>query len=426
MDIPISYVKKNINLLQICIALSMFTSSFDIFLNINILEYNFRFTQFIILPVLLCYTLNCLYRHKFNVSIGGLFLILWFVIQSLFIFRSPDITNAIQYSLYLLFDILLVFSVAFFCNNQYSFMWLLRTYMNSFAFVAMFGLIQFMLYPFDINLLVTQHWTNSLARINGFSYEPSYFSTYMLMGFVLFAYLFEKKENDIIKHFNVKFIIIILAMILSTSRMGWLMMLFWITLRIAISFKSIYNGINKKKFICTVFLGLLFLFFLICVIAFLSENTFLLNGLGLKGMASHSVDQRLNGLFTCLDIFLDNPLAGYSLGGVDPIIYKYRNEVYFSGENGSAMSIIGEILISGGIIGLIPFFTYVVKLIFPKTIDNISDKKLNVLYALIWSFIFEMAILCMNQNILRPYVWIQIAVLSSAYKYIYNQNKTSI
>ena len=129
----------------------------------------------------------------------------------------------------------------------------------------------------------------------------------------------------------------------------------------------------------------------------------------------------LKSLIECINIFMENPLLGYSLGGVDPILSARQNSNYLLGDNGRG-NLLGEILVGNGIIGLIPFIEYMFVLVFGRK-GNRSSSKPCVYKALIWAFIFEMGILCLNQNILRVYVWCLISVLSAVeYHYTYNNN----
>jgi len=56
--------------------------------------------------------------------------------------------------------------------------------------MGIIGLVQWILQFFGILFYLTQY--NSMHRINGFSYEPSYYASYMLIGWIIYAYLYEK------------------------------------------------------------------------------------------------------------------------------------------------------------------------------------------------------------------------------------------
>lgn len=99
-----------------------------------------------------------------------------------------------------------------------------RNYIICFFIMGIIGLIQWLLQFFDIYFFVTQ--ISNMYRCNGFSYEPSYYSTYMIMGWTVCAYLLENNCYAVLKkhwivcdngdyYYCVNFINI---------KMGWLMM----------------------------------------------------------------------------------------------------------------------------------------------------------------------------------------------------------
>ena len=190
-------------------------------------------------------------------------------------------------------------------------------------------------------------------------------------------------------------------------------MVMWILLRGVISLYHLF----KKKISSRQFLNrFLFIGIISCVVLtsalFIwqkrSDLFFLLNGLGVFGQSAHSYAPRFNGLIECFEIFLQNPWLGVGLGGVDPLIAQHRNVLYSTLYNGLGTSILGEALLANGVIGLIPFVGYFYKLLFGGKRNRSSFRK-----AILWALVFEMGILCFNQNILRIYVWCLIGVLSA-------------
>lgn len=404
-------IKKSA-LIKILILLAIYTTSFDIFLNVSFVGLSFRFTQFIIMPVFIIYFKEIL-DTGFKLTPKEITMIACFIVQFVMSLRSPDMGNAIGYLMWFAFDILTVFAVYNFCGIYYSKQWLIKTYINSFFFISIFGLIQFFAYLIGINILVTQTWfPHKIARINGFCYEPSYYSTYLLISFVMLAYLIEKKieiagiTNRSLKY---KFIFITISLILSSSRMGILMISLWIAFRFIVWLKQILFG--KISYIKLMLLFIIAPLTLVSLILFIKiywyklNLNFLISGLGIYGASAHSANDRINGLLTCLHIFAKSPILGYGFGGVDPIIAVFKGIEYTNNLNGMAMSIVGELLIANGILGLIPFCVFIMLIIKDYKKSN------NCYKALFYAFIFEIMILCFNQNILRPYVWMHIALL---------------
>ena len=374
---------------------------------INLGGFKFRLAQLFTLPLFLALFFDVKIRLPKYIQ----WLLLWSGIQALFIVRSPSIKNAIGYFLWLAFDILLVISLNSYINTKEKYFWLMRIYMCSFTMISTLGMLQFILFLFGCNFYVTQQWNEHMARINCFSYEPSYFATYILIGLVIFGYqivsdyfvFFTKNQLKI--HFSICFA----SIILSSSRMGLLFsFLLVFCLLIVLIKRNISNHKISKKAVIIIGCFALLLAIGVLIVIILARKmdlSFLLNGLGLFGMSSHSANERLQGLNVCLNIFKKSPILGYSLGGVDPMIAEYRNIEYNTLNNGEAMSIIGELLVANGIVGLPFFLIYCVKMIFGKK-ENVITKGMS------WALLFELLILCFNQNILRPYLWMHIAVLS--------------
>ena len=121
---------------------------------------------------------------------------------------------------------------------------------------------------------------NNYDRIHGFCYETSYYSTYLLPAWCMLAYMYEKRCTIIIgmKKIKIFLMMITLVLILSFSRMGFLMMFVYLLSRLmansAFGVKrtrtsfSIY--LNKRSLKITgvvlLILGSLFVIFYICII----------------------------------------------------------------------------------------------------------------------------------------------------------------
>lgn len=412
---------KNKKLIKTCTTLAIFTSSFDIFAIVNIGGFNFRFCQLIILPVITLYLMNVMASRRFLAPKGFRYLLIWIVLQLVFCFRSPSLKNAFGYFIWLIFNGITVLSTCYFCEKAYSRKWLLRTYLHSFVFMSVVGLMQLFLYAIGVDFYVAQNWTGRLARINGFSYEPSYYATYLIMGFVTYASLLIANEYVWISKTKLQqgFVWITIALILSSSRMGWLMVAVFIVYELSYHSlkKALTGGRIKKKtfsFIALALLVVAFAAFAVVYILKLDLSMFTA-GLGIGGGSTHSSGPRIEGLTKCIEIFKKSPIWGYSLGGVDPMIARYDGEVYSTLHNGAAMSVVGEILVASGVIGLIPFIFYFLSLLFRRT-NSANIAYSNVIRALKVAMVFELAILCFNQNILRPYTWWHIAILSAEMK----------
>ena len=390
-------------------VLAILSTSWDRFGAVNIGGFNFRFTQFIYSPVLFFYTLKALfYPDRVKLSRGGGGMLLWVLVNLIFIANSPNIKNAVGYFFWLIFNVMTVLSMVLFTDKEYSGKWLIRFYMNSFYIMALIGLAQFFLYFLGINFFAAQHgayWT----RINGFSYEPSYYSTYMLPGFVMFSYLSLKNDHSVFtgREVKLRYYVITFTLFLCSSKLGWGLILLWFIISL-----RFVNGSKRLKILLGIMISVIIaVWFLFLITGMFNVN--FLNGLGLFGTASHSSMDRWRCFLNCIEVFKDHPLIGYSLGGVDPILAQYAGRAYSTLNNGAG-NCVGELLVASGIIGIIPFIYFLYKLL------KNPLKRNNVYTALVYGLMIEMLSLVFNQNILRPYAWMHVAVLCSLYKHFRN------
>lgn len=405
------------------IYLSILTTSFDIFLSWQVAG-TIRFTQVVLLIPML-YLLVCLLlgrRLYFPPHIKWLFI--WSCFLFAFLLNTVHLERTIGYWVWLMMNLFTIILVVNMFRKDVQIHRLLYFYGWSFVLVALFGLFQFFTAPFWhlATPLVTQWWVPyTLARINGFSYEPSYFATYEIIGWTMFLGLIYFKDTTLYpaKQRNFLFAILTISIILSSSRMGILMMLVLMGLVLFEKiFANCYQVLNKRKvsipFLCNVIVFSLtlvcLLFFFVSTVDF-SQYEFLLNGTGIGGTASHSVDDRSLAMSRTFEIFLENPIVGVSLGGIPENI---SDMIGVSGNlksfEGSAVFL--EVLAASGIIGIIPFLIYFFKMFYDswKVARRFKNKIVLVLLVALAS---ELIILQLNQNILRPYLWMHIAILSA-------------
>lgn len=403
-------------IINILIWLSIMTSSFDIVLSIRIAGMTFRFTQIVMIFVAVIYVIDVIRKGVIRkpVSIGNMIMVIIF--NTIFIFNSLDVFNAVGYDFWLMLDFVYVLVMVHFFSQE-KVETVVRNYIICFFIMGIIGLIQWLLQFFDIYFFVTQ--ISNMYRCNGFSYEPSYYSTYMIMGWTVCAYLLENNCYAVLKKHWLYMITgtITIALILSTSRMGWLMMALWFVVRLVVNRKKFFTGKMKKS----MFLLLIFLFIAVIGGVYIiigHWNKFVsvfLQGLGIFGTASHSSSARIQDLYDTFNIFKQSPWIGYSLGGLDAQIAKLKNIIYAG--NGMTMCITVEALAAFGIIGF-AFFARYFYTIFKKSIKlarKLPKEYGYIIKAVLWALVMELGILQMNQNILRVYLWIHIGIVSVVY-----------
>ena len=145
-----------------------------------------------------------------------------------------------------------------------------------------------------------------------------------------------------------------------------------------------------------------------------------LNGTGLSDTAAHSVVERESAFADTLQVFLDHPLAGRSLGGVSSSIADlHGQEIQSFGDlkQFEGMNVFAEVLAASGVIGVIPFVVFLVVTIRkPIRLARVMEPSYaGLLHGLVRSLFFAWAILQFNQNLLRPYLWVHLAILASVY-----------
>jgi len=296
-------------------------------------------------------------------------------------------------------------------------------YIYSFVAIAFWGLFQFVFGLLGINLLITQWWIDGiLPRLNGFSYEPSYFSSYLLIGWSILLFLYFE-DRLFFNKFKYSFLFLTLVIILSTSRMALLMMLIasaalWVKSSYS-SFKRLRIKLRDGKILLLISF---FVLFLLNNLQKISEYSFLFSGIGLLGTPTHSMSSRIDRAISTFQIFLNNPIMGHSLGGVAPAIAELEGcsiSTQIEAKSFEGMSILVEVLAASGIFGFF-FFCLFFAILFWRAhkiaihLKKAEHKGYLIVSSLSFALLIELAVLSMNQNILRPYLWVLIGMLSAS------------
>ncbi len=81
------------------------------------------------------------------------------------------------------------------------------------------------------------------------------------------------------------------------------------------------------------------------------------------------------------------------------------------------MSVFAEVLAASGVVGFAPFAVCILTLLIrpARLALRLGKPYGSVLGSLTWASAMEFLILQFNQNVLRPYLWFQIGVLSAVY-----------
>ena len=414
----------------------------DIALNIKISGFNLRsgLLAMVILTVLLGTVIAkdiLLKKQKLTLPLYLILLLVVAVINLLFVPNSVYIPRGLVYALTLL---LFVFLISFSVNTReyISLEKIVDIYVFSFLLHALLGAMQFILfYGFGINFFMMQ-----LGRINGLTYEPSYYVTYLVPGTILITLmaLFLNEKRGRIIFYSLTASLMLLVLIFSTSKLGMVesvtVILLAILVGVFLKLFKVLKEVNLKRNVSyfvafTVFFAAIF---------YVSGNigsivNFLFPGKGeerisylekteriLASSKETSFDIRLSQFKETLEIALENPLLGKSLGGVAPyralkngMNPKNNDDVkQFEG-----MNIFAEMLAGFGIIGFLLMLGFIILISYDGVRLGIkalaSNYKVSIiLIGLVLGFLLELFFLMFNQNVLRLYLWNHITLLALA------------
>jgi len=428
-------LSRSLNHLALVTAiLVMLTSSFDTFLVLTA-GGNYRFCQLLVPILALLAALRVKLRGLLPV-LGASFLLIWLAFQAIFIPVSEFWPKSAGYCLWLLLNIVMICSfVQLFSDHFETLKILLQGYACSFGVIAAFGIIQFMLPLLGYQApFITQWWIpNRFARVSGFSYEPSYFATYLIIGFIFIGSL-RRKHSKLLprRAATVLYFSTAAGILVSSSRIGIFFLILDILItNLGVCIRSsrylLKKSISRTEFhhLCRALLAIAALMVLsVLSFRFLEENPdtalLLLNGTGISDSAAHSVLQRENAFEDTLAVFIEHPVMGQSLGGVSAAIASLHGQTIRTFEDSKefeGMNVFAEALAASGILGVIPFIAFLVVTVRkPLTLTNLVHPfYASTLRALVRSLVFAWAVLQFNQNLLRPYLWVHIGVLATVY-----------
>lgn len=417
------YYSWIMNLLKIAIL----TSSFDVFLTIHF-GFNLRISDFIL--VLLIFSTLLFSAGQYEMQSIDLILLSWLLLDLLFIPNTPFLmTRSIAYGFYASLYVLFIVFFRGFLRQRFTSLdiknslvyQLYRFYLLTFMIIAFYGIIQFLASYAGISLTYRPHSLLGLHRINGFTYEPSYYSTYLLIGFINFCYLFEKRavinQNAFLSKKYIKTGVILtgIAMLLSFSRMAILIFLIYFFCRYMIFLKE---NFRKRSLIssCLLFLQTLIIIFTLFYVGKNILESEQVNQWGVGWLNVSTSISRWQSWLDTLSVFYQHPLIGVSLGGIAAHIAVMHGVAL--GNNSEARYFLGmnfftEILTGTGVIGFALWICFWIKY-YRYHLGLLKDKHESIeavwLKANLWSMSCLILILQLNQNILRNYFWVHVLI----------------
>lgn len=356
---------------------------------------------------------------NFRWPLGFGLMLTWVVFVVIFVPNTPFLMRSVGYAAWLFLDVGFVFAAVQIVNSQAKMTCVLRWYALSFGAIAVFGLLQFFL-PFAgiTPPLVKQWWIPGLlARVNGLSYEPSYFAGYMVSGWVFLTSL-SRRGSVLLSRRTLRVLIVLttLVLVVCSSRSGWAIMMGW-------SAWYLFQSLRKKPARLAVVAGLLLVVVGAGVVYEVQSNRqdtkLFLSGTGLMGTASYSVSNRFKSFDDTLRVFANSPFVGVSLGGIIPALASRKGELIVhqsqtkSTDVEQSQGTTAEVLAATGIFGFLFYALYMFGLAWkPRKLCRQSPE----MRALVNSFIAVMIVMQVQTNILQGYVWMSIALVSACYE----------
>jgi len=247
----------------------VFISS-DIFLTIELSGATIRFSYILFFVIFILWIIYFAFKRNLRIPMDRSYipLLLFCFISVLSSINSLFPLKSLIYSLWTIFSAFTIVFMVWFAKSDRgrNLDWLLKIYFYSYFVIAIFGLYQILL-PFIIgeNTPLVEQWWNryTLARINGLSFEPSYFATYMLMGCFIW-FIMWLRNNDFIRYRGIIVTTIGLVIFLSSSRVGWIGLILVIIYGLV---ESIVNFLKNRKFTRQ---NAKFISYLICGILFIA------------------------------------------------------------------------------------------------------------------------------------------------------------
>ena len=416
-----------------CICLV--TASFDVFLTVNV-GGQLHLAQLLTLVLILAACALIVQDGRILWPRGATALSVWVLWQAITIGLGGNLSLSLQFFGLLLFTIAGYFAIVQVYGLSRMVEPLMRAYLWSYILLAAYGLFQFLL-PLltGITAPFTAQWLvhGRVARINGFSYEPSFYSTYMFMGWATLLDL-RLSGARIAASRTMKWACWLMgaALILCTSKTGWLVMMLegllraWPALRRNLA--GLVPRLDRGRLLIRVprMRSLLLIAFgsvaavglLVTAVMMLPDPTVLLGGTGLGGQAAHSVSERGNETMLTWQSFLDSPLFGYGMGGVPVHIGKLLGvdvQTMAQTREHWGFPVLLDLLAGSGIVGFIPFAVF----LWTNSVGTWRlaqrfwpEERAKWLRALSRAMMLEWLLLLSDQNVFRVYLWFHFAMIT--------------
>lgn len=406
-----SWLRKAVMLFTL---LAVVTAPFDELLALELNGLSFRLSQLFIAVACLGLLVLWITQRELRLPFG------WHVFAFLlvlnlglcFVTKSESLVYQLGYEAWFALDIALTVLCVGAFQTQEEKDFLLRVYLMVFVVMAAVCMFQLVTGLFGFEFYVDQYM-GYLPRCDAFLSEPSYYACFALPGWVFFSYMIEMGETAMFTPAWYKRIwgLLTMAVVFSTSRMSFLMIGAWLAFRL---FNTFLTGERKKErrrrvlflvggTLVAVLLLVAFYYLASFIRELWSSGGFEVGFVDRITDVSGSDTPRIEGMLATLYAFWKNHLlVGSSLGGAYAEVIRVAPDDVWQVSN-----LFAELAVSLGVPGLAALAIYMVGIIR----KSCAVKGNPVVMALLWGLLWQLGILQFNNNGLRIYLWVNIALL---------------
>lgn len=381
------------------------TAPFDELLAWEVGSFTIRFAQIFLLVGGVLLLMFVHQRKSVKIPAGGFLLLALLAFNFLLCFgpTNENVLVLFGYEVWFALDVIFVF-LAVNCIDVQTDQKLFETaFALPFFFSAIACLFQVAI-SFCGLTLFTDQFFGALNRADAFCSEPSYYACFALPMWVAISYRIEQTQGEVPKRIKLFWATITMSIILSTSRMAYLMVGMWIVFRVLICLvltrrKSLRNYIYMASAILAMLLLYIAFYNIAIFNAQASHPQFVSRLTNTNGLDM----PRITGMLSTLDTFLrKNFFVGSSLGGVYCGVREIHPDLI------QVANLFAELLVAFGLPGfalLLIWFFQISRMTFRQKETS------KFIPALWWGIVWQIGILQFNNNGLRVYLWANIAIL---------------
>ena len=174
--------------------LVILTSSFDLVGVLHVGGANARFSSLLMLSAFGFTLVIAAVERKLQRPIGFTYLLAWTALNLFFLTNTPYFFRSTGYLAWLLIDVALIIAMCTLFRSESSVFRMAMWSWYSYVILSLFGILQFVIATLHLSeFFVRERFASVFPRLNGLSYEPSYYATYIIAGWFVSGYLLLKQ-----------------------------------------------------------------------------------------------------------------------------------------------------------------------------------------------------------------------------------------